>query len=36
MEGSPHPLSCPPVRMPDVAWVPVPMRKPILIPVKVH
>lgn len=32
----PTPISLPPIRMPDVAWVPVPPYKRVPVPVNVH
>lgn len=31
---APTPLVCPPVRLPDVAWVPVPPFKRVPVPVR--
>jgi hypothetical protein len=33
---TPAPIQCPPIRMPDIAWVPVPTRKPVPVPARVH
>lgn len=36
MPVAPLPILCPAVRVPDVEWVPVPLKRPVPIPVRVH